>query len=329
MRRSAKNKILLLCFLFVGTIFVLRTLSPKKEPQKVSQIKAPASKNVKTYEVLVAKEDINAGDEITYYNITRKKIDAQEMFPGFVTVKASKDILGKKIAKVDLKAGDFIDRGILGSSHDEWGMVKPGMSVKSIEMKVNEGIGSILKPGMIVRIIYNEEGKNASIIDSARVIIVRGQKNADEENTSAKEEVFIEVTPQLAQMLALPHKGNFTLIPIKKHPDPKVPDGYYKSDDISKMLFSSQNKKPQRSVIRSIRGNKIDFVDVENKISKQVLNEAPAKIEEEITPRAKRSRLKINRTKSMFVPIYEFYDHEQIKSPYIIDYKIIDLEEAK
>lgn len=263
------------------------------------------------------------------------------MFPGFITVDASRRVLGKKITNMAIKKGGFIDSSVLSDSNDEWGLVQPGMSVKSIAMSVNEGIGAILKPGMIVRIIYNEEGKNASIVDSARVILVRGrpikgeinvigvdpkEKDIYKNSIKEKEEVFIEVTPQVAQMLALPHKGSFTLIPIKKHPDANVPDGYFQSGDMSKILFSGDNKKTQRSVIRSIRGDKIEFIDLNHKISKQGLNRAPAVIKDK--KRAPLTRHE-SRRYFRFVPIYEFYDYAEVNSPYIIDYSIIDNEESR
>lgn len=279
MRKSAKRKIYLLIFMFIAAFFVLKQIRSKGPGPK----KAPS-----TTEVMVAVRDLSPGSVLDESDIAWQEEASKSLPRGAVKKFRSKRVLGNMRVMSPIYEGDIILMKYLRNSSASWDNVTPGMAVHAFKINANKGIGSMLKPNMFVRVLYVENEKIVVVIEHARVIAVKAHspvmqpllkkmtKDLKPEHLNTDvldkigddsllkdpkdiedDDVIIEVTPQMAQMLSIEHGGHYVIIPIKYHPRMITPNSPYAIGDIGR-TFMPINSKGNK-VIRTIRGNDISF----------------------------------------------------------------------
>lgn len=294
MRKSSKKKLIFIILVAFATIFFVRKSTPKvRVVEKTKVIEKKQAEKIEYVQILVAAYDLNAGVRLMPKDTKWKKIDKRNLDSMMIDKEKFKIAVKNKVTNNFLKKGAIIYISDLTDFNNSIHNLTPGMAIHSFKVNSSRGIGHIIKPHSYVRIIYVKDGKSVVIVDQARVLSVKvnsplfpyySKKNQKEYNhkfasldpsTLVDDDVFVEVTPQLAQVLSLNKEGEFVLIPIKYHPKSIVPGIPYHKDDLSRTFFTNA-KRPGAKYIKTIRGDKVTFKDISHSpLSKGDLSERP------------------------------------------------------
>ena len=293
MRKSARKKIIILFLGMLAFVFIFKALKSQKrstQPVVKTEIK-PAAKKPKVdkqVSVRVAKVDLHPGDQLTQDLYSWRSMAENKVPVGAITNSMRGFELDGKVVTFPIKKNAAILVSNLSSVNAGWETVTPGMAVHAFKINANRGIGAIIQPNTYVRVLYTEAGKTVVVIDHARVIGIiinnppkqtykpgEAPANLPDPKDLVDDDAFIEVTPQMAQMLAIDHGGKFALIPIKYHPELVTPVFPYNVGDLSRTYLPA-NSKSGHKIIRSIKGDKVIFHNVyDGTIDRKELEKSP------------------------------------------------------
>lgn len=201
------------------TAFLARAYLTRTRPE-------PEEMAVQKIEVLVASNPLGMGHLIVAGDLRWQEWPAQNVDPNYIQ-KASGQSLEEQVGKVvryGLTPGEPLtvarviapgERGFLAA------VLKPGMRAFTVSISRTSGLAGFLFPGDRVDVIFNHEVKDGSgtmrtvsetILQNIRVIGVDTRTSDLEQKPELGKSVTLEVTPKIAEKLALVSKfGTMTL----------------------------------------------------------------------------------------------------------------------
>lgn len=201
------------------TAFMARAYLTRSRPE-------PQEMAAQKIEVLVASSPLGMGHLIASGDLRWQEWPAQGIDPNYIQKASGESLEGQigKVVRYGLTPGEplTLARVIAPGEHGFLAAIlKPGMRAFTVSISRTSGLAGFVFPGDRVDVIFNHEVKDGSgilrtvsetILQNIRVIGVDTRTSDIEQKPELGKSVTLEVTPKIAEKLALVSKfGTMTL----------------------------------------------------------------------------------------------------------------------